>query len=54
MLFQTSLPLLEKVFNRIFVFALLVVEMMSRRVEDHREYLCEGTFNRRSEMYDGA
>ena len=54
MLFQTSLPLLEKVFNRIFVFALLVVEMMSPRVDDRREYLCEGTFTRRSEMYDGA
>ena len=54
MLFQTSLPLHEKVFNRIFVFALLVVEMMSTRVDDRREYLCEGTFARRSEMYDGA
>ena len=52
MLFQTSLPLPEKVFNIVFVliFALLVVEMMSLRVYDRRE----GTFTRRSEMYDGA
>ena len=54
MLFQTSLPLLEKVLNRIFVFALLVVKMMSPRVDDRRENLCKGTFTRRSEMYDGA
>jgi len=33
MLFQISLPLLEKVFKRFFVFALLVVEMMSPRVK---------------------
>ena len=54
MLFQTSLPLLEKVFNRIFVLALLVVEMMSPRVDERRKYLCARTFPRRSEMYDGA
>ena len=48
MLFQISLPLLEKVFKRFFVFALLVVEMMSPRVDDRREYLCIGTFARRS------
>ena len=37
-----------------FVFALLVVEMMSPRMDDRREYLCDGAFTRRSEMYDGA
>jgi len=54
MLFQTSLLLLEKKINRIFAFALLVVEMMSPRVDDRRQYLCEGTFTRRSKMYNGA
>jgi len=43
MISQTSVPLLEKVFNRILLFALLVIEMMPPRVNDRREYLCEGT-----------
>ena len=42
MLFQTSLPLLEKVLNRIFVFALLVVEMMSPRVDDQENIYVKG------------
>jgi len=53
-MFQTFLPLFEKVFNRFFVFAILDLEMMSPRVEDRKEYVCEETLTNKSDMYFGA
>ena len=49
-MFQTFLPLFEKVFNRFFVFAILDLGMMSPRVEDHKEYVCEETLTNKSDI----
>ena len=53
-MFQMFFPLFEKVFNRFFVFAILDLGMMSPRVEDRKEYVCEETLTNKSDMYFGA